>query len=333
MVPDSYLFYTCRLTASICRQPTQAELLTWPAAHARVIAGEVISGGDFMTEDRLAAALGRGRENVRKRSWAEAMEALEEAIRISPQCVEAWYEKGKLLNRLGRVEEALGAFEEVTAINPEDNDGWYQRGVCLTKLGRNQESMQAFREARRLNPEVTEELRREELDFLGMLGRGMDGEDEWRAGYAVGSEVCYINKDFDYGFDLDFTWDEGSVECLRVKELSPAQVEVSSGKYPQCMVLIESSRRLQCDYPARELAADLAAEASHVDSARFFVFPNGQLPAFDIRRNHESGEEEWCVIIVNDQFVYRLTGGLPENDARARDFAGRIPLNFRPSGI
>jgi len=290
----------------------------------------------MVAEDMLAAALGQGKECVRKRDWAGAIEALEQATGIAPECVDAWYEKGKLLNRLGRLEEALNAFAEVTAISPEDTDGWYQRGVCLTKLGRHQESLEAFREARRLNPEATDELRREELHFLGMLGRGMsegDGDDKPPASQFDGTEAC-INEESGYLFDLDFVWDDGAVEKLRAKELSPARVEVSSAKYSSCSVLIESSRRLPCDYPARELAGDLAAElAGSADTSRFFVFPNGQLPAWDIRRRSGTGGGEWLVIIVTDQFVYRLTGGLPENDEKARYFAGLIPLHFRPSGI
>lgn len=284
-----------------------------------------------MNEKDLDHALAESQQFVRQRQWTEAIDALDEAIRIDVTCSNAWYEKGKILNRLGRIEEALEAFEEVISINPEDTDGWYNKGVCLTKLGRTEESLQAYQEARRFNPQSSDQDGFSGIDFMGILGRNQDALETLSSKTDSDQRMVHVAEKFKYEIDLTFVWSDGVEEVLEVEEASPSRINVKSVRCPQCSLAIEAKDRIPCDYPAKELAGDLAAEmASENDTKRFYVFPNGQVPAYNIRSLNEGNSEIWHEVIVTGRFVYHLTRTVAVDDAVGKHFAECIPSMFRP---
>jgi Flp pilus assembly protein TadD len=57
-------------------------------------------------------ALGKGMAQMGMRRAAEALKFVERAIRLRPENARAWYEKGKLLKKLGNEAEAQAAFAE-----------------------------------------------------------------------------------------------------------------------------------------------------------------------------------------------------------------------------
>lgn len=53
---------------------------------------------------------GKGAATANQGNYEEGINALDEAIRIDPNLVEAWYNKGAVLKALGRTSEANAAF-------------------------------------------------------------------------------------------------------------------------------------------------------------------------------------------------------------------------------
>ena len=284
-----------------------------------------------MSNKELEQILDRVQQLVKQRDWMGALDVLDEATRLEFESANAWYEKGKILNRLGRLEEALEAFENVVSINPEDSDGWYNKGVILTKLGRTEESLEAYHEASRLNPESSDQAKLEGIDFLGILGRNQSALEGLQKVTASEESGAYINERFMYRVDLEFTWDDGIEETLAIEDTAPSNVEVRSARYPQCSLTIESDERIPCNYPAKELAGDSAAEiATDESESSFYVFPNGQVPAYNVRIYSDGGGEMRCDIIVTDQFTYKLKRILSRDDETSEYFAEHIPALFRP---
>jgi tetratricopeptide (TPR) repeat protein len=284
-----------------------------------------------MSESKLDEALAKGRQLIRQRAWAEAIEAFDEAIAVGQSCSDAWSEKGKLLHRLGRVEEALETFERVISMNPENNDGWYNNGMCLTKLGRNEESLEAFQEARRLNPESSDASQLEGINFLGILGGDREALEALEKVAVLGNTHAYVNQQYQYRVDLEFIWDDGVVERMWVKEETPQSIIINSPRYAQCSLTIEARDRISCNYPAKELAGDLAVElASKEDEIRFFVFPKGQVPAYSVRTPPKYAKEVWCDIVVTDHFAYHLKRTIGFDKVIGRQFAGKVIANFEP---
>jgi Flp pilus assembly protein TadD len=54
------------------------------------------------------------------------------------------------LGNHGKYEEAIGAFNRAIDINPKYVEAWYNKGVALEKLGRNDEANVAFAKAKEL---------------------------------------------------------------------------------------------------------------------------------------------------------------------------------------
>jgi len=286
---------------------------------------------DAMRSKEAEQVLARSRQLVEGRQWTVALETLDEATQLDLEYADAWYEKGKLLHRLGRVEEALEAFERVISINPENNDGWYNKGVCLTKLGRNEESLEAFQEASRLNPESSDESRLEGVNLLGILGGDREALEALEKAAVLGNTDAYVNQQYQYRVDLEFVWDDGVVERMWVKKETPQSIRINSPRYAQCSLIIEASDRISCNYPAKELAGDLAAElASREDEVRFSVFPKGQVPAYSVRTPPKYAKEVWCDIVVTDHFAYHLKRTIGFDKAIGRQFAEKVIANFEP---
>ena len=64
----------------------------------------------------------------------EAIEAFDQAIKISPNLYFAWYGRGLALQGEKRYREAIAAFEKVTEISSKISEAWRERGVAFARL-------------------------------------------------------------------------------------------------------------------------------------------------------------------------------------------------------
>ena len=71
-------------------------------------------------------------------------------MKINPQDVDAWFNKGAALINLGRNDEAKKASDEALKINPQNADAWNNKGIALKNLRRKDEAKKAFDEASKL---------------------------------------------------------------------------------------------------------------------------------------------------------------------------------------
>jgi len=77
--------------------------------------------------------------------YEEAIEALDNATKITPGYVMAWEMMGEILsNDLGRDEEAIEAFDRALQLDPSDVRAWTSKGHALRSLGQNREAVQAY---------------------------------------------------------------------------------------------------------------------------------------------------------------------------------------------
>ncbi len=273
--------------------------------------------------------LSRSRQLAQQRRWDEAISLLEEVISLDDECMDAWLEKGKLLNRLGRIEEALEVFDTMIGFAPQEADWWYQRGLCLTRLGRNEEALQAFREASRLNPEDDQQYQEEAASLLGMFGAKKDAYGGIKAAAEYRNGNPYTSGKSEFRVNLEFTWNDGPIEMLEAKEESDGSVLLVSSRYPACSLVINASERIPCNYSARDLVSDIAADlVADTGDSWFYVFPRGQVPACSVRNPQQDGTELWYEIIATDRFVYQLKRVVVPNDELTSEFATQVTRNF-----
>src|SRR5438045_4056463 len=74
----------------------------------------------------------------------EALKKFDQAIQNAPNNSIAWYDKGRMLEDLGRHEEAIVAYDQAIRINPNDISALNSKGVSLEELGRSSEAVQAY---------------------------------------------------------------------------------------------------------------------------------------------------------------------------------------------
>ncbi len=82
-----------------------------------------------------------------------ALEAVNQALALQPDWIDAMAQKGAILRRLERNEEALQLLDDALAENPEWPWAHAERGAVLSNLDRNEEALEAFRKAVSLAPD------------------------------------------------------------------------------------------------------------------------------------------------------------------------------------
>ena len=83
---------------------------------------------------------------------AEALAAVEAALRLNPRGADALALQGVLLQGAGRSAEALASFDAVLAERPSDAGAWHNRGFVLLSLDRLAEALVALDRSIALNP-------------------------------------------------------------------------------------------------------------------------------------------------------------------------------------
>ena len=100
---------------------------------------------------RWALIKGKEPEEARKK-YEKAIECYDRALEINPNFVEAWNNKGNVLDELGRYEEAIECYDKALEINPNYAEAWNNKGVTLSMLRRYEEAIECFDRALEINP-------------------------------------------------------------------------------------------------------------------------------------------------------------------------------------
>lgn len=101
--------------------------------------------------DRLSSlSLLAMREAFDGRDFGNAIEHGEAALRIDPQCFEAWQTIGRAQFALGNVAEAREAFRRCSELDGKDAPTWLTYGLVLNQAGDRRGALRAFETARDL---------------------------------------------------------------------------------------------------------------------------------------------------------------------------------------
>jgi tetratricopeptide (TPR) repeat protein len=86
----------------------------------------------------------------------EAMRSYDNAVEIQPEYYNAWNNKGNVLHKLGNYEEAIKCFDNVIEIKPDVSEAWNSKGNILDKLGKHEEAIQCYDKAIEIKPDLYE---------------------------------------------------------------------------------------------------------------------------------------------------------------------------------
>ena len=103
----------------------------------------------------------------------EGLRYFNKSTEKDPQFEEAWYNKGFVLDVLGKYAEAIAAYDNATDIDPDYLEAWNNKGVVLCELGRYGEAIVAYNNATDIDLDFAEAWNNKAVAFSG-LGRYED---------------------------------------------------------------------------------------------------------------------------------------------------------------
>ena len=116
---------------------------------------------DNSDHDVAAAHFYRGNLYDQEKQYERAFEHYSEAIRLNPEYVLAYNNRGIILGTMGRNREAIEDFNIVVRLKPDYAEGWYNRGIAFYQLGKTNEACNNWLKASRLGSEPARQVRRQ----------------------------------------------------------------------------------------------------------------------------------------------------------------------------
>jgi tetratricopeptide (TPR) repeat protein len=86
-----------------------------------------------------------------------ALQSFERAIAINPACAEAYYNRGGLLQQIGRLDAALASYDKAIELNANYAEAHSNRGTVLLELGKPEDALQSFERASAIRPSFAED--------------------------------------------------------------------------------------------------------------------------------------------------------------------------------
>lgn len=99
-----------------------------------------------------AAWLALGYAYRKMTQHAEAVEALEQALRINPQNATVWNYLGSVYYMMNQHARAIDAYQQAVEIDPQYADAWFYLGLAYANSGQNAKAIDAFQQALRADP-------------------------------------------------------------------------------------------------------------------------------------------------------------------------------------
>lgn len=112
--------------------------------------------GEQPAPGTLEAALALGKLHANKKEWDKAEAAFTEAIKLNPECAEAYHRRAGCLFNAGKTKESLADFDVAARLDPKNAEIFKNRGLAYLKLLRTDEAMADLRHAQELDPDHPE---------------------------------------------------------------------------------------------------------------------------------------------------------------------------------
>ena len=98
----------------------------------------------------------------------EALASYDRAIALKPDYVEAFLNRGIVLEQLKRLEEAVASYNQAIALNPKEAGLFYNRGNALKELKRLKEAVASYDQAIALEPDYADAFYNRGNALLGL---------------------------------------------------------------------------------------------------------------------------------------------------------------------
>ncbi|WP_159786066.1 TPR end-of-group domain-containing protein [Sodalinema gerasimenkoae] len=113
-------------------------------------------------QDVLELQMMQGRQLEANGQYTEAIAAFDRAIEVDERHPEAYCAKGTLLVTLQRLEEALATYAEAVKVAPDCAEAWYGIARCYALVGHQEPAIENLKKAIHLNPSLKEKAQESE---------------------------------------------------------------------------------------------------------------------------------------------------------------------------
>jgi tetratricopeptide (TPR) repeat protein len=149
----------------------------------------------------LEAALALGKLHFNRKEWGEAETAFSEAIRLDPDCAEAYHLRAGSLFNAGKVKESLPDFDKAVALDPHNAELFKNRGIARLNLLRFDEALADLRHGLELDPENPEPYRKVLGETFARRAFEHDRAKKWKEAVADMNEAIRHRPAFADNYD------------------------------------------------------------------------------------------------------------------------------------
>ena len=135
---------------AVCAALSRVQIEYWKDSETLFRHALDVTRDNWLAHGSLGGALGRAGR------IPEAIEHLEQALRINPDYADARCNLGAALGRAGRIPEAIAQYEQALRIEPDFAEAHYNLGVALCRVDRLTEAIGQFEQALQIKPDYAD---------------------------------------------------------------------------------------------------------------------------------------------------------------------------------
>ncbi len=114
--------------------------------------------GPQSRDERVEETMESARGYLEEGDYEKALVDYDSIVESDPQNEDAWFNKGELLQALGKSREAVEAFDRVISINEKNMGAWMEKANTLLEMGKPLDAVECYRNILEMDPDDTSYL-------------------------------------------------------------------------------------------------------------------------------------------------------------------------------
>ena len=110
-------------------------------------------GGPQSRDERTEEVMESAREHLEEGDYEKALADYDSIVESDSQNKDAWFNKGELLQALGKSREAVEAFDRVISIDQQNVGAWMEKANTLLEMGKPLDAVECYRNILAMDPD------------------------------------------------------------------------------------------------------------------------------------------------------------------------------------
>jgi len=127
---------------------------------------EYLNNAIKLKPDYVEAYNNRGLAYFNLGQYQRAIKDYNKALRLKPDFTKAYYNRGSAYRHLGKHQRAIEDYDNALRLKPDFADAYYNRGAAYDDFGQYQRAIEDYNEALRLKPDYVEAYNNRGVTYL-----------------------------------------------------------------------------------------------------------------------------------------------------------------------